>query len=814
MKESADTPRKPAGAGHHAADPHGAGAERTAGGLRPPRPALGIPLLPTGRYALPDGNPCDGCDHCCRYVSLPIPRPRTRRDFDEIRWYVLHQGVSVYVDREGDWMIQFDSPCAWLQDGRCAHYELRPQICRDYDPAECERYVPAPAEKVLIRTEADLDRYLEEREERLAARRKRRRSAAPRSAALLLGVALLSAALASPAGAQAPGAREGLHTGPRVKRDHEIAWRPWGPAAFAEAKRLDRLVFLDITAVWCHWCHVMDETSYSDSNVIYLLNTGFIPIRVDSDRYPQVRDRYVTGGWPTTAVLTSGGQVLDSRTYVGPTDLRRMLSSIRELYQKNRRDIERKATEDERKVAATWRTDEPDTLGAASGETIVSRTLDVLRDSEDRVHGGFGDAPKFHNPDAVELLLREARARHDPQLRASALRAVDAALALEDSVWGGFYRYAVTADWKAAHYEKLLDGNAAMLRSLADAYRTTGDRRYRDAARRTARYAGAWLADRRRGGWFGSQDADVGSQDVRARYTAGEDYYNLGERLRKTLGYPHVDSTFYTDANARMASAVIAAVRTGALPEGELASARSALDRIWKELREPDGSFAHAWIGGRRWNPGLLGDEAAAGLAFLDAAQVTGDTLYLDRARAVSRWMHAHLEDSTSGGFRYAPLDSTSIGRAKAGERPPAGNLDAGLFLLRLSWLTDDPAARASAGRVMAWLRSGETLVADPATALLAERLAGTPIRIAVVGGGGNTVARELREAAFRTDFPDVVVRLYDSGGPAARWGGVELPRKPSPALYLCGERSCAPPITNPDDVDRKIEEFLTSGYR
>jgi Fe-S-cluster containining protein len=105
-------------------------------------------------------------------VALPISAPRTKRDFDEIRWYVLHQNVSVYIDWDGDWMIQFDSPCEWLKGGRCVHYELRPEICRDHDPAECERYVPFPAEKVFIRNEADLQRYLEEREARLAARRK------------------------------------------------------------------------------------------------------------------------------------------------------------------------------------------------------------------------------------------------------------------------------------------------------------------------------------------------------------------------------------------------------------------------------------------------------------------------------------------------------------------------------------------------------------------------------------------------------------------------------------------------------------------
>jgi Fe-S-cluster containining protein len=159
----------------HTADPHGATPTPPDEPRRPPRPALGLPLLPDGRYALPEGNPCEGCDHCCRYVALAIPTPRTRRDFDEIRWYVLHEGVSVYVDWEGDWGIQFETKCRWLSHGRCSHYELRPRVCRDYDPAGCQRYVTGAAERVLIRNEQDLGRYLEERERRLAGRRRARR---------------------------------------------------------------------------------------------------------------------------------------------------------------------------------------------------------------------------------------------------------------------------------------------------------------------------------------------------------------------------------------------------------------------------------------------------------------------------------------------------------------------------------------------------------------------------------------------------------------------------------------------------------------
>src|SRR3990172_4701469 len=166
----------------HSARPHGVeppatdGSRPTAGPPRPPRPAVGLPLLPTGRYQLPTENPCEGCDHCCRYVALPIAAPRTKRDFDEIRWYVLHENVSVYVDREGDWMIQFQTTCHWLKGGRCTHYALRPSVCRDFDPADCERYAPEPAEKLLIRNEQDLERFLAERDERLGARRRRGRA--------------------------------------------------------------------------------------------------------------------------------------------------------------------------------------------------------------------------------------------------------------------------------------------------------------------------------------------------------------------------------------------------------------------------------------------------------------------------------------------------------------------------------------------------------------------------------------------------------------------------------------------------------------
>lgn len=640
-------------------------------------------------------------------------------------------------------------------------------------------------------------------------------------ALLLLAAALLFPAPTAPlARAQAPGNLEGIHSGPRAKRDQEIHWRPWGAAAFAEAKREGKLVLLDLTAVWCHWCHVMDETTYSDPAVIQALNARFIPIRVDADRYPQVADRYLTSGWPTTAVLTPQGHVLATQTYLLPAEFRRMISEVEDFYRRKRGDVDRKGAEMDRAVQETWKSEPPDTAGTAALGTQIGRTVDELRREEDRKNGGFRSAPKFHNPDAVAFLFREARLRRDREIRAVALRAVDGAMRLEDSVWGGYFRYGTKPDWSAPHYEKLLSGNADMLGSLALAYRETGARKYSDAVSRTVDYVNRWLgaapeAGGSPGGWFGSQDADVGSHDPRATFYAGEDYYVLGDRARRSEGLPHVDSTIYVDANARMVSALIEANRARALsPDREPAREKLAMDRIWREARSPDGSLYHALTPHGRVSPGLLRDQALAGLAYVDLYEATGDTIQLGRARVLRDWLRAHLEDRVGGGFRHGVPDSDAVGRARAGERTEEGSVLAATLYLRLYWLDEPPADRETVDRTLLWLRSGSAGPLDPATALLAERAAAKPVRIAVVGAGDRGKASPFLAAAYRTDAPEIVVRLYEEGGPRARWGKVSFPAKPAPALYVCGERACSPPMTDPGTLERRIRDFLAAGLR
>src|SRR4030042_816345 len=119
-----------------------------------------------------------------------------------------------------------------------------------------------------------------------------------------------------------------FHFSPRPNRAHEIHWRHWGPQAFQDAQAQDKPILLSLSAVWCHWCHVMDETSYSDPDVISYINEHYVPVRVDNDQRPDVNARYNMGGWPTTAFLTPDGEPLAGGTYIPPEAMREHLPRI------------------------------------------------------------------------------------------------------------------------------------------------------------------------------------------------------------------------------------------------------------------------------------------------------------------------------------------------------------------------------------------------------------------------------------------------------------------------------------------------------
>jgi len=335
----------------------------------------------------------------------------------------------------------------------------------------------------------------------------------------------------------------GFHFSPRPNRAGEIAWREWGDAAFAEAKAADKPILLAISAVWCHWCHVMDETSYSDGEVIRRINADYIPVRVDNDQRPDVNRRYNLGGWPTTAFLTPDGEILNGGTYIPPEGMRQYAAQIATVWRERKGELLERLREATAQEAHALQT-QP---GELSWE-IVEKVSALIRGQYDAEYGGFGRAPKFPQPKLLRFLIDEHRRTGAPEV-AAMLHKTLAAMAgggMYDPVEGGFFRYSTTREWGIPHFEKMLEDNAELLAAYAEAARSFPGSSYDGIVRDVIRWMDTvlWRADVP--GFSGSQDAD-------------EHYYELDAAGRAEHDAPYVDRTLYTSWNALAASAYFAA---------------------------------------------------------------------------------------------------------------------------------------------------------------------------------------------------------------------------------------------------------------
>ena len=255
-----------------------------------------------------------------------------------------------------------------------------------------------------------------------------------------------------------------FHFSPRPNRAHEVRWRPWSAETFEAARAADKPILLSISAVWCHWCHVMDETSYSDQRVIELANSEYVPVRVDNDLRPDINQRYNMGGWPTTAFLTPQGDVLTGATYLPPDQMAGALRKVAEFYRANRPAIAAEVLEGRRRAGAL--------VAASAGSldpALVDRVLGAVESAYDPEHGGFGTAPKFPQTDAIALLAEQAVLRDEPRLREMARHTLHAMAGggSYDHVEGGFFRYSTTEDWSVPHFEKMLEDHGGLLAGLA-----------------------------------------------------------------------------------------------------------------------------------------------------------------------------------------------------------------------------------------------------------------------------------------------------------------------------------------------------------
>jgi uncharacterized protein YyaL (SSP411 family) len=591
---------------------------------------------------------------------------------------------------------------------------------------------------------------------------------------------------------------------PRANRAHEIAWRPWGTAAFAESEQTGKPVLLSISAVWCHWCHAMDETTYSDTRIITAINEGFVPMRVDNDRRPDVNRRYNMGGWPTTAFLTAHGEIIDGATYLAPEQMAEALLRVEAFYIARGKELLQRAPAEPAESAHAVGAYAVGGDAAHAGEPapadepeidIAAEVVETIAAVFDPVHGGFGSAPKFPQTDALSLLLAWHAAhdeRHTGEIVAETLREMGGG-AIHDHVGGGFFRYATERDWSTPHYEKMLEDNAKLAMLYLDAAVFLDDED--DAA-----VAGDILDYLTETLWLDRPPAFAGSQDADERYYAID---SAGGR--SALPAPAIDRTVYVDWNALAASALLRG--SYVLDRQELVdTALATLDHLWDTCRAPDGMRHYA--GGPA--DGLLGDQAHMAAALLDAYEVTAERAYLARAETLADLVDTHL--SLHDG-RLADRCRSSDDAGLLAVVAPALEENAAMadVLLRLTAYSGKDRFGQRALRILGAWAADASQQGLPAAryALALLRLHAHPAHIVVIGESEDDQARALLRAALRAAAPQRTVQLLDLDADAEHIVRAGYDIDAAPAAYVCAGVTCQEPTNDPEAIAVLLEQLL-----
>ncbi|HWZ86917.1 MAG TPA: DUF255 domain-containing protein [Thermoanaerobaculia bacterium] len=559
----------------------------------------------------------------------------------------------------------------------------------------------------------------------------------------------------------------------------DVAWRGWSDAAFTAARREHRLVLLDLGAVWCHWCHVMEETTYRDPKVVALLERHFVAVRVDQDSRPDLSNRYEDYGWPATIIFdATGKELVKFAGYIPPARMAALLEAV---------------------VADP--TPGPSAMPETASAGSAALTPELRKDLEalvatryDQEHGGWGFSKKYLDWDSVEYCALRAGAG-DADAERMARQTLEKSRRLIDPVWGGLYQYSDSGDWDHPHFEKLAQFQAEGMRLYAEAYRRWRNPADLAAARDIHRYARAFLTSPE-GASYVSQDADL---------VAGEHsgtYYALDDAGRRRRGIPRVDTHVYSRETAWMANA-LAALYAATGERAFLEEALSAARWIVAARALPGGGFRHDASDAA--GP-YLGDTVAAGRAFLALYAATGDRAWLSRARGAA--------DDLEKTFAVAGTPGFASAVARGLYAPPRPQRDenvlAARFLNLLFRYTGDPRYRRGAGEAMRFLAAREVAEKFPTASILLvdAELSSEPAHLTVVGPREDPRTQALLVAAVGLPGGYRRIELWDRREGPLPNSDVEFPELDAPAAFACSGTRCSLPALTPDALRQRAERL------
>lgn len=651
----------------------------------------------------------------------------------------------------------------------------------------------------------------------------------------------------------------------RQHAHNPVDWYPWGEEALAKSRREEKPIFLSIGYSACHWCHVMERESFENPEIAALLNRHFVAIKVDREERPDLDRVYMKavqvltgrGGWPMSVFLAPDLKPFYGGTYFPPEDrhgmpgFRRVVAELARIWQEDRTRILEGAAE----LTAH--------LGRESAlprrpldRAPIRQTVRELAETFDETYGGFGGAPKFPPTGSLDLLLREHARTGEENLLDMALRTLDgmARGGFRDHLGGGFHRYSVDDQWLVPHFEKMLYDNALLAPVYLDAWRVTGEARFREVARGTLDFVLRDLADPG-GGFRSTLDAD--SEGVEGKYYvwSREEIDRIlappeAELFRRTYGVtdrgnfeggnilflpqpaeeqearleparqallavrsrripPHLDDKVLTAWNGLM----LTALAQGYLALGEpryRAAAEQAAAFLLDTMHTPEG-LLRVFRHGQKHTPGFLDDYAYLAKGLLDLFAATGTNRWLAAAESLARTMLAEFADPEGKGFFYTRAEDADLilrERCFLDESLPSPNAVAAEVLLRLAVLTEHEAYREQGEQALAAaLAYGERFPTALAhTWCVLDRHLAPATELVLAGDPATAEFQALLAVAGRSYLPRTTLALRPEGQAPIPWLAERAPRHGRPTAHWCREHACAPPITDPDQLREWLE--------
>jgi len=664
-------------------------------------------------------------------------------------------------------------------------------------------------------------------------------------------------------------------------QDNPVDWYPWGEEALQRARDDDRPILLSIGYSACHWCHVMEHESFENPEIAALMNEQFVSIKVDREERPDLDGIYMDavqtmtgqGGWPMTVFLTPDGKPFYGGTYYPPEDRQgrpgfpKILRAIAEAYREQRAELEQGATELQAHLSRISTVEiPPDELS----EQTLDAALAQLSQNYDTRHGGFGGAPKFPQPMALDFALRSYKRTGDLQTLDIVSHTLDemSAGGIYDHLGGGFSRYSVDDRWLVPHFEKMLYDNAQLARLYLAAWQATGNAHYRQITEQTLDYIRREMTAPE-GGFYSTQDADSEGEEGRfyvwtpteIRDVLGAEdaavfnqYYHVTEggnfEGRNILSVPRAVDVVATvtakepgevmEIVTRCRDALYVAREMRVHPGRDekvltawnglmlraFADAAPALGRadyletaiqnaefVLSKLKQ-DGRLLRTYKDGQAKLNGYLEDYAFYADGLLALYEATFDLRWLQEARALADTMLERFWAPDLPGFYDTSTDHEQLfnrPRSLYDNAIPSGNSVACEALLRLGALYADVRYQEVAASVLARMAP---VMAEHPTAFgrllcAADFLVTTPLEVAIIGDPQADDARSLLSEVYSRYVPNRVLAAAPEGTEASDEVAL-LTRRPQvqgrATAYVCHRYVCQPPVTHSQDLIEQLE--------